>query len=90
MMLGIAVAPSHWRCGVGRALMEGLLHWADNWAGVLRVELTVFTDNASAIRLYQRHGFVIEGTHRGYALRDGVLADVHAMARLHPQPPGWR
>jgi L-phenylalanine/L-methionine N-acetyltransferase len=89
MGLGMAVNPSHWRQGVGSALMRALLDWADNWAGVLRIELQVFTDNEGAIALYQRHGFVVEGTLRGYALRDGVLADVHAMARLHPNPPRW-
>jgi putative acetyltransferase len=87
MGLGMAVAPEHWRRGVGNALMSGLLDWADRWAGVLRIELQVFTDNAAAIALYRRHGFEIEGTHRAYALRDGVYADVHAMARLHPRPP---
>ena len=30
---------------------------------------------------------VPEGTHRGYALRDGVYVDAHAMARLHPDAP---
>lgn len=87
MGLGMAVAPEHWRRGVGTALMNGLLDWADRWAGVLRIELEVFTDNAPAIALYCRHGFEIEGTHRAYALRDGVYADVHSMARLHPHPP---
>ena len=33
-------------------------------------------------------GFEIEGRHRGYAMRDGALVDVYAMARLHPSPPG--
>ena len=89
MGLGMAVAPSHWRRGVGLALMTALLDWADNWAGVLRIELHVFTDNEGAIALYRRAGFVVEGTHRGYALRGGALADVHSMARLHPVPPGW-
>ena len=87
MGLGMAVAPTHWRRGVGSALMNGLLDWADNWAGVLRVELSVFTDNAPAIALYQRCGFEIEGTLRAYALRDGRYVDVLTMARLHPDPP---
>ena len=90
MGLGMAVNRSHWRQGVGRTLMNAMLDWADNWAGVLRVELQVFTDNAGAIALYHSAGFVIEGTHRGFALRDGVLADVHSMARLHPSPPRWK
>jgi L-phenylalanine/L-methionine N-acetyltransferase len=66
---------------------HGLTDAADRWLGILRIELTVFTDNARAIALYRRYGFVLEGTHRAYALRDGAYADVHAMARLHPNPP---
>jgi L-phenylalanine/L-methionine N-acetyltransferase len=42
--------------------------------------LTVYTDNERAIRLYQRFGFKIEGTHRGYALKAGVYADALVMA----------
>ncbi len=87
MGLGIAVLPAAQRSGVGSALMQALLDYADGWGQVLRIELTVFTDNAGAIRLYERFGFRHEGTHRGYALRNGVYADVHSMARLHPKPP---
>ncbi len=86
-MLGISVEPEAQGQGVGAALMQALCDYADRWAQVLRIELTVFTDNNRAIRLYQRFGFRHEGTHRAYALRDGVFADVHAMARLHPRPP---
>jgi len=52
--------------------------------------LTVYTDNAAAIALYRKFGFELEGTHRAYGLRDGRYADVHAMARLHPNPPQLR
>lgn len=87
MALGMAVARAAQGQGVGKALMHSLMDWADRWAQVLRIELSVYTDNAAAISLYQRFGFRIEGTHRGYAMRDGVYADVLAMARLHPNPP---
>jgi putative acetyltransferase len=70
--------------------MTALLDWADHWAQILRIELTVFTDNAPAIALYRKFGFELEGTHRAYALRDGVYGDVYAMARLHPNPPALR
>jgi L-phenylalanine/L-methionine N-acetyltransferase len=86
-MLGISVASAAQGQGVGTALMQALCDYADNWAQLLRIELTVFTDNTRAIALYQRFGFVHEGTHRAYALRSGVYADVHCMARLHPKPP---
>jgi L-phenylalanine/L-methionine N-acetyltransferase len=88
--LGIAVATSAQGQGVGTALMMALCDYADRWGQILRIELSVFADNARAIALYQRFGFEIEGTHRGYALRDGAYADVLSMARLHPQPPSIR
>ncbi|MBX3606858.1 MAG: GNAT family N-acetyltransferase [Piscinibacter sp.] len=87
MHLGISVAREFQGRGVGSALMAAICDYADHWAGVLRLELTVYTDNEPAIALYRKFGFVIEGTHRGYALRHGRYADVYAMARLHPDPP---
>lgn len=87
MGLGIGVATPAQGQGIGHALMQALLDHADRWGQVLRIELTVFTDNTRAIALYRKFGFRIEGTHRGFALRDGVYADVHSMARLHPDPP---
>ena len=87
LMLGISVAPSSQRQGVGSALMAALCDYADRWVGALRIELDVYTDNAAAIHLYRKFGFVTEGTHRGYALRDGRYVDSYAMARLHPEPP---
>jgi putative acetyltransferase len=87
MFLGISVPAHAQRSGVGSALMRALLDYADGWAQVLRIELTVFADNAPAIALYRRFGFEVEGTLRAYALRDGVFVDALAMARLHPRPP---
>ena len=85
--MGITVAPEAQGQGVGSALMAAVCDYADRWLGALRVELTVFADNARAIALYRKFGFEVEGTMRAYALRDGQYADVLAMARLHPAPP---
>ena len=90
MGLGLVVATAAQGQGVGSALLQALIDWADHWAQVLRLELTVFTDNAAAIALYRKFGFEIEGTHRGYALREGKYADVLTMARIHPAPPAIR
>ena len=87
MYLGISVAPKAQRQGVGQALMTALTDYADNWAQVLRLELNVYADNAAAIRLYERCGFVLEGRLLAYAMRGGVYVDSLAMARLHPKPP---
>jgi putative acetyltransferase len=67
--------------------MQGACDYADGWAHLLRLELTVFVDNQAAIALYRRFGFVEEGRHRAYALRNGRYEDVFSMARLHPNPP---
>ena len=87
MSLGITVAKAAQGQGVGQALMAGLLDYADNWAQILRIELTVYHDNARAIRLYERHGFEHEGRARAYALRNGTYEDVLLMGRLHPRQP---
>jgi putative acetyltransferase len=86
-ILGIGVNTEHQGHGVGTALMKALCNYADQWAQILRIELTVYVDNAPAIALYKKFGFVIEGTHRAYSLRGGVYTDTYCMARLHPQPP---
>jgi L-phenylalanine/L-methionine N-acetyltransferase len=85
--LGISVALEHQGKGVGSALMAALTDYADHWAHVLRLELSVYTDNAHAIALYKKFGFVQEGVHRAYALRGGRYVDTVSMARLHPNPP---
>lgn len=85
--IGMAVRDDFQGQGVGTALVKAAVDLADNWLNLLRLELTVWTDNEPAQRLYQRQGFVLEGTHRAYALRHGRYVDAHAMARLHPAPP---
>jgi putative acetyltransferase len=68
--------------GAGGALMQALTDMADRWLNLSRIELTVYADNARAIGLYERFGFVREGLHRDYAFRDGAFVDALAMARV--------
>jgi putative acetyltransferase len=85
--LGMGVDQAHQGQGVGTALMEALIDLADNWYNLRRLELEVYADNEPAVRLYQRFGFVIEGTHVAYAFREGGWADAYSMARLRDEPP---
>jgi putative acetyltransferase len=71
--------------GIGAALLGELVEAADNWLAITRLELTVFTDNIPALRLYEKFGFETEGTHKAFAFRHGTYADVFAMARLRRQ-----
>ena len=80
--IGMSVHDSWQRRGIGSALLHAGIDIAENWMQARRIELTVFTDNAAAIALYQKFGFEIEGTLRMYAFRNSEYVDVHAMARL--------
>jgi putative acetyltransferase len=85
--LGVSVHDDYQGQGIGAQLMSTLIDLADNWLGALRLELTVYSDNARAIALYEKFGFVREGLHRAYSLREGVYVDTVAMARFHPRQP---
>jgi putative acetyltransferase len=89
-MLGISVIGPAQGQGVGSALMQAAVDYADRWGHLLRIELQVYSDNVRAIGLYRKFGFELEGTHRAYALRDGQYVDSLSMARLHPNPPSLR
>ncbi len=80
--IGMAVRDDWQGRGVGTALVRAALDIADNWLNLTRLDLRVYVDNAPAIALYERFGFVKEGTHRRFALRDGEYVDAHVMARL--------
>ena len=82
--LGMCVHDRYQGRGVGTALMAAAVDMADNWLNLERIELEVFVDNEPAIKLYSRFGFVIEGTLRRHAFRDGAYVDSHFMARLKP------
>lgn len=82
---GISVHDDFQGRGVGRALMQAIVDLADRWTPYTRLELTVFADNARAIALYKSFGFVEEGVHKAYVLRDGEYVDALCMARLRPK-----
>ena len=79
--LGMAVAVSHRGKGTGRALIRAAIEHATG-RSLTRIELTVHTENVAALALYQRVGFVHEGTQRRSWRIDDKYFDVHAMARL--------
>ncbi len=80
--LGMFVHDDYQNQGVGFQLLQALLDFADKWLNLKRIELTVFVDNSGAIHLYEKCSFVIEGTHKRYAFREGEYIDAHSMARV--------
>jgi L-phenylalanine/L-methionine N-acetyltransferase len=80
--LGIAVHDEFAGRGGGQLLMKGLLDLADQWIGLVRVDLESFAENERAIAMYLRFGFVEEGRQKKAYFIDGKLCDAILMARV--------
>ncbi|MGE5485649.1 MAG: N-acetyltransferase family protein [Ignavibacteriales bacterium] len=80
--VGLMVHRDYHGQGIGRRLMDEILDVADNWLGLVRVELEVFADNGRAISLYESLGFQTEGRKRKGALRRGEFVDILIMGRV--------
>jgi putative acetyltransferase len=85
-LIGLGVRDAFQRRGIGAAILTALIDTADEWLDLKRLEITVYADNAPAIALYERFGFVREGVLRAYAYRAGRYVDCLMMARLRGLP----
>ncbi len=63
--LGMGVDPRHRRGGVGSALLQACIDWARE-RGAHKIALQVWPQNAAAIALYEKFGFVREGYLRSH------------------------
>jgi RimJ/RimL family protein N-acetyltransferase len=79
--LGLMVPKAHWGNGIGSLLLDTLIRWAEEGGIVTKLNLRVRTTNVRAIALYERKGFVIEGTvTRSMRIGDKYF-DSHLMGR---------
>lgn len=80
---GISVLKEYWGLGIGRALLEACIKCAKE-AGYAQLELTVVAENARAIALYQKAGFVEYGRNpRGFHSRiNGYQEVVYMLLKL--------
>ena len=77
--MGLSVLKAYWGLGIGTQLISTLLDWAGQSGVVTKINLRVRTDNQRAIELYERTGFVTEGTiRREYRIGDRYY-DAHWM-----------
>jgi len=77
--LGLMVAITHRRRGIGKALLEAAVKWGQD-SGVRKLELHVFPWNDAAIALYERFGFVKEGYRHAHYRRGDEYVDAILMA----------
>jgi RimJ/RimL family protein N-acetyltransferase len=75
--LGIGMGNrEHWGQGFGRESMELALNFAFHELNLHRVQLTVFSYNERALKLYKKLGFKQEGVFREHIQRDGRRYDM--------------
>ena len=77
--LGLMVAQSHRRMGIGRALLAAAVQWA-RANDVRKLELHVFPYNTAAIALYEQFGFEHEGYRKHHYRRGNEFVDAILMA----------
>ena len=77
--LGLMVAAHARRRGIGRALLEQAVEWAQE-SDVRKLELHVFPWNEAAIALYDGFGFRREGLRKGQYRRGDEYVDAILMA----------
>ena len=82
---GMSIAKPWRRRGVGFQLLAHLFHWASA-ERLRRIELSVFSNNTAAVSLYERLGFVREGTQREAVEVEGHYVDIVLMAKALPDP----
>lgn len=78
---GISLLQAYAGQGLGRALLEYMLAWAERGGVVRKINLKVRADNIPAIRLYERMGWVHEGRTTRDTFIDGEFNDCLLMGR---------
>ena len=79
--LGMSVSKNYWGQGIGSLLLDTLVTWAKQTGVVKKINLRVRSDNVRAITLYERKGFVTEGTLTREMFVGGHYYDLLAMGR---------
>lgn len=76
---GVSVRKDYWGLGLGRALIEYLVNWAQKGGIVRKINLRVRTVNENAINLYKSLGFEIEGMTTREFMINGEFFDSYHM-----------
>ena len=69
----------------GKRIGESLFNEMERWAvenNITRLELTVMTHNESAVNLYEKMGFKIEGTKEKSLIVNGKYVDEYYMGKI--------
>lgn len=78
--LGMNILKDYWGMGGGHLLLKATLDYFHSNKHLTKLELEVRTDNLSAVNLYKKFGFEIEGEIKNHFCIDSVYYSVYRMA----------
>ncbi|KAG1776202.1 acyl-CoA N-acyltransferase [Suillus placidus] len=82
---GICLHPKFWSNGYGTEATKFMIDYSFKWFGLNRLSLGVFANNARAIAVYEKLGFVMEGRKRQAVWMDDRWEDVLTMGILRDE-----
>ena len=82
---GMTVHPDFWRQGIGSSFLSDMEKWCVRH-DFLKIELEVWSNNQDAIRLYEKHDYVLEGKRKGSIIRNSNVYDLILMGKCIGQP----
>ena len=77
----ISVRKDHWNQGIGTEMMKRIVEQAKKMQ-IRIIELEVITDNAGAIALYHKMGFIDIGIYKDYFYVNGMFKDAVVMQKI--------
>lgn len=84
---GLIISKNHWNLGIGTALLE-IMEKFSKTIGISKIEAKVRVTNKRGLALYQKQGYVIEGTRKNAAFINGKFEDEYFIAKfLEPVRP---
>ena len=88
--LGMGILKSYRRQGWGQKLLGNVIQqvFSSSNTTLSRLELEVWASNKAAIRLYEKNGFIVEGTKRHARFLDGQEDDMVIMGRHDAEANG--
>ncbi len=76
---GVSVKKAHWNKKIGSHILKYMIHWAKTSQVIRKINLKVLASNESAIHIYSKLGFEIEGVlSRDFCLND-QFSDCYCM-----------
>jgi RimJ/RimL family protein N-acetyltransferase len=73
--VAISVKKEYWGNGIGSAMMSALIHFAKETDKIKNISLGVKASNNTAMKLYEKMGFVKIGVHKNFFYIDGNFDD---------------